>query len=99
MRIALSLGVALTLLALLPAAAAKEVAIDLRGYRVVLSSRGDLMAPDGDLLVVARAGRARYVLTAPLIEIRYRAAAGAKEGPDLIVTSFSGGAHCCFTVH
>ena len=98
MRAALSLGVALTLFALLPAAAAKQVTIELRGYRVVLASHGDPIAPDHNLLVVFQAGHLRYFLTAPSIEIPYRAA-GTTEGPDLIVTSFGGGSHCCFTVH
>ncbi len=100
MRIALPVGTAFMLLALGSAAAATDVALESRGYEVTLSARGEEMTPHHNTLVLSRAGRARYRLTAPLIEIVYRGgSARAASGPDLIVTDYAGGAHCCYTVH
>jgi len=67
---------------------------------VVLSTHGAEMTPQHNILTVSRAGRRRYRLAAPLIEIAYRReGARADDEPDLIVTDYAGGAHCCWTVH
>jgi hypothetical protein len=73
---------------------------DAAGDEVVLSTHGAEMTPQHNLLTVSRAGRRRYRLAAPLIEIAYRRdGARADDEPDLIVTDYAGGAHCCWTVH
>jgi len=82
------------------AAGASDAGFQLDGDKVMLSTRGKEMAPDHNSLVIARAGRIRYRLTAPLIEIAYRRDEIKIAGqPDLIVTDYAGGAHCCYTVH
>ena len=87
---------------LLPIAAAFPVRalFQLDGNRVELSARGEVPASDHHSLVITKAGRIVYWLTAALIEIAYRRdRAKAASGPDLIVTDYAGGAHCCYTVH
>ena len=70
------------------------------GDEVVLSTHGAEMSPRHNILTVSRAGRRRYRLAAPLIEIVYRHdGPQAQDEPDLIVTDYAGGAHCCWTVH
>jgi hypothetical protein len=72
----------------------------LNGDRIALSKRGERPALDHNTLVISQAGHARYFLAAPLIDIVYRRGEPkVDEEPDLIVTDFSGRAHCCFTVH
>jgi len=72
----------------------------LDGNSVALSAHGRELAPDHHLLVIAQGGHTRYRLSAQSINIVYRRA-GQKtdEEPDLIVTAYGGGAHCCYTVH
>lgn len=79
---------------------ASDDSFALDGNSVALSAHGGELAPDHNLLVISQGGRTRYRLTAQSIEIVYRRA-GQKtdQEPDLIVTAYAGGAHCCYTVH
>ncbi len=49
-------------------------------------------------MVISQAGERRYRLTAFRVTVAYRKA-GRGAGPDLIVTEYGGGAHCCWTIH
>jgi hypothetical protein len=93
-----------TLLAVLlivsPASRADAEAFQFDGSTITLSARGDAMRPDHNSLVISRAGRDRFRLTAASIEIIYRrSGTRGDRQPDLIVTGYAGGAHCCYTVH
>jgi hypothetical protein len=103
MRRASLFGGAFLLLSALSAGAvahASDESFALDGNSVALSAHGRDLAPDHNLLVVSHDGRTRYRLAAQSIEIVYRRA-GQKtdQEPDLIVTAYVGGAHCCYTVH
>lgn len=53
-----------------------------------------------DHLVLARDGKEWLRLSEAHVDIEYaRPAASAAPGPDLIVITYSGGAHCCTTIH
>ncbi len=53
-----------------------------------------------DHLVLARDGKEWLRLSDAHVDIEYERPAGhTAPGPDLIVTTYSGGAHCCSTIH
>src|SRR6266852_5722857 len=100
MRSAGLAGVAAVFMIVPPAAPAEPDMVQLDVNTIALSARGDAMQLDHNSLVISQAGRIRYRLTAASIEIVYRRdGARVDRQPDLIVTGYAGGAHCCYTVH
>lgn len=77
---------------------------DARGYKITLLERV-YADPDLDHIVFAfalvlAADHMPFLLEADAIEVTYRRAAGNKgPGPDLVLKSWSGGAHCCSTFY
>lgn len=80
-----------------PAAADEARTWDFAGTRVHIEATAD----GGERLNVERDGEAPLTVTAHRLGVRDPAGQNVTGGatPQLVVTGWSGGAHCCFTVH